>query len=120
MSVYPVGQGYTRCSACVLGENAIITADPSISEAAERAGLDVLRIQPGHISLPGYEYGFIGGCTGLLGPGLLGVCGCLENHPDGGRMLDFAEAHGVRVLTIPTPDGRLWDIVGIVPLAESR
>ena len=119
MSVHSVRQGYTRCSVCVVSENAVITADPSIGMAAERVGLDVLEIQPGHISLPGYEYGFIGGCTGLLGPGMLGICGSLETHPDGGRMADFVRAHGARILTIPTPDGSLWDIGGIVPLAES-
>ncbi len=118
ISVYPVKQGYTRCSVCVVSERAIVTADLSISLAAEKAGVDVLRIQPGYISLPGYEYGFIGGCTGLLGPRLLAVCGCLESHPDGKRILDFAICHGLEVLTVPTPDGRLWDIGGIVPLGE--
>ncbi len=118
ISVHPVRQGYTRCSACVVSEKAIITADLSIGLAAEKAGIDVLQIRPGHISLPGYEYGFIGGCTGLLGPEILAVCGCLESHPDGERILDFVRGHGVQVLSIPTPDGRLWDIGGIVPLGE--
>lgn len=116
--VHPVNQGYTRCSVCVVSEKAVITADPSIGAAAERAGVDVLRIQPGYISLPGYEYGFIGGCTGLLGPRLLAVCGGLESHPDGKRILAFTMFHGVDVLSIPTPDGKLWDIGGIVPLEE--
>lgn len=116
--VYPVKQGYTRCSVCVVSAKAVVTADPSISAAAEKAGADVLRIRPGHISLPGYEYGFIGGCTGLLGPEILAVCGCLESHPDGERILDFVRGHGVQVLSIPTPDGKLWDIGGIVPLGE--
>ena len=55
-----VKQGYAKCSTVVLGDSAIISADPSILSAAESIGADTLAVSSGGISLPGYEYGFIG------------------------------------------------------------
>ena len=116
--VIPVSQGYTRCSVCVVDENSIITADPSIQKAAGKAGLDVLAITPGAITLPGYEYGFIGGCCGLIGRKAIAFCGSLSSHPDGDRIRSFLSSKGISVSELPSPDGTLWDIGGILPLAE--
>ena len=54
-------QGYSRCSVCVVSDNAIITADEGICRSAEAHGVDVLKIRPGYIDPPGFDYGFIGG-----------------------------------------------------------
>ena len=61
-----VPQGYARCSTCVVNANSIITYDRGIAKAARAAGLDVLEIAPGHVELPGYDTGFIGGTGGLV------------------------------------------------------
>ncbi|MBQ1825813.1 MAG: hypothetical protein II113_04265, partial [Firmicutes bacterium] len=61
-----VSQGYAKCSTCVVGEDAIITYDRGIAKAADAAGMDVLVIEPGHVDLPGYDTGFIGGASGLV------------------------------------------------------
>ena len=61
-----VSQGYAKCSTCVVSEDAIITYDRGIARATRAAGLDVLTIEPGHVELPGYDTGFIGGASGLV------------------------------------------------------
>ena len=54
-------QGYAKCSTVVLGDNAVITADPSILAVANEMGIASLSISTGYVSLPGYDYGFLGG-----------------------------------------------------------
>jgi hypothetical protein len=76
-----VNQGYAKCSTAIVGESWLITADTSIHAAAHAAGLDPLLVRPGYIDLPGYEYGFIGGASGLAGDMVL-MTGTLYHHPD--------------------------------------
>ena len=88
-----VSQGYAKCSTLILGKDAIITADSSIHGAASARGIDSLLIRPGHIDLPGYEYGFIGGAAGLAGDMVL-VTGTLAHHPDYEAIEEYAGARG--------------------------
>ena len=111
-----VRQGYTRCSTAVIAPKALITADPSIYLAAKEHKLDVLKIQEGYIDLPGYTYGFIGGCCGKLAPDKLAFTGSLKNHPSGTRIQTFLRQHGVTPLELC--QGPLIDVGGIIPLAE--
>ncbi len=112
--VVPVKQGYTKCSACIVSDNALITSDLSIVNAAKARGVDVLVIKSGHILLPGHEYGFIGGASGQIGGGRLAFCGKLEYHPDGDKMREFCELHGASVVELT--NSALTDIGGIVAL----
>ena len=66
-----VKQGYTKCSICILNENAIITADKSISDAALNHNIRVYRLPDDCIRLSGYSHGFWGGACGLIGNGIL-------------------------------------------------
>lgn len=61
ITVIDTKQGYSKCSTMIVDDNSIITADRSIYSAALNAGMDSLLISHGHIDLPGYDYGFIGG-----------------------------------------------------------
>ncbi len=107
-----VKQGYAACSTAAVGDNAVITADPGITHAAHAAGLDVLNIQPGHIDLPGYGYGFIGGAYGFCAArGEAWFCGDPLLHPDGERMLSFIKEHGFKPVLLAS--GRLFDCGGI-------
>jgi len=92
LELIPVKQGYAKCSLCIVSENAVITADEGLAYTLCRAGLDVLKIIPGCIRLPGYGYGFIGGCGGAGGGGPTGTdrlrqAGCCHNGIRG-RSLD--------------------------------
>jgi len=99
VSLCGVSQGYAKCSALIAGERSIITADASIHEAARIAGLDPLIIRPGHIDLPGYGYGFIGGAAGLDGDTVL-VSGTLAHHPDYEAIEEYIVARGKKIVAL--------------------
>ena len=107
-------QGYSKCSTCVVDQNAIITADPSIARATRAAGLEVLQIRAGYIQIPMYDTGFIGGCCGKLAPDQMAFYGSVDEHPDGAVIRRFLQRRGVQ--TVCLCDGPLQDIGGIVPL----
>lgn len=106
----PVRQGYTRCSACVIDGESLIAADRGLAGAAEAAGLTVLRIRPGAVSLPGFAYGFLGGAAFLGNDKELVFTGRLDQHPDKASILEFLEKRTVtpRYLT----DEPVFDIGG--------
>ena len=115
LEIVHVRQGYARCSTAVLDDRAVITADSGIADSLSIRGVEVLRITPGHISLPGYDYGFIGGCCVRLGDAMI-VCGDIHRHPDGGQMIEFIESRGLRVEC--AGDGELFDFGGAVVITR--
>ena len=110
-------QGYSRCSVCVVNDNAIITADEGISRGAEEHGIDVLKIRPGYIDLPGFDYGFIGGASFKISDTKLAFTGKLDRHPDAKRIIDFASLHNVEIVYIT--DKSVFDIGGAIPITEA-
>lgn len=90
-----VKQGYSKCSTAIVAEDAIMTNDKSIAGCASEEGIDVLLLSPGDILLPGINYGFIGGCCGLLEERLLGFYGSLEHYAFGKEVLNFLKKHSV-------------------------
>lgn len=101
-TIVSVRQGYARCSTCPVGDHALITADPSILQAARKQNdLDALSVHQGHIELPGYPYGFLGGSCGTDGKHLF-FCGSLSRHPDGNTIHQFCERHSVEVVELST------------------
>lgn len=109
-----VNQGYSKCSICVVDENSVITSDKGIASQAYKNNFDVLLIKPGYISLPGMNYGFIGGCTGKICENTLAVCGNLINHPDYKNIENFCSKKNVDLVMLSedTP----VDIGTLVPL----
>lgn len=85
-----VKQGYTKCSTVVLNDNSIITSDQGIYKAAKDF-MNVLLIQPGHVLLEGYEFGFLGGASSSLEDTIV-FHGDLSKHPDFLRIATFIEA----------------------------
>ncbi len=112
----PCRQGYSRCAVGIVRENALITADRGIGEAAFRAGLQVLAIEPGHIVLDGYPYGFIGGASFRIASDKLAFTGHLEGHPDRGRILDFLRSH--QMAPVYLTDRPLFDIGSAIPIFQ--
>ena len=110
-------QGYSRCSVCVVNDNAIITADEGICRSAEARGVDVLKIRPGYIDLPGFDYGFIGGASFKISATKLAFTGRLDSHPDAERITEFASLHNVDIVYIT--DKRAFDIGGAIPITEA-
>lgn len=102
-----VPQGYTKCSICVVSENAIITADRAIANACISAGIDVLTISSGNISLPPYDYGFIGGSSGTY-QNTVYFSGSAEKHPDSNAIFKFCQSHGKQICSLS--DESLLDV----------
>lgn len=94
-----VPQGYTKCSICPIDGNAAITSDIAISKTLTCLGVDVLTVSEGHISLPPYNYGFIGGASGLLGDKVY-FCGDIGRHPDRDMITKFCDKHKKRVISL--------------------
>lgn len=93
MEIISVKQGYAACSVCKVNDRAAITADSGMAAALEGEGIDALRIRPGHILLPGYDTGFIGGASTLL-DGRLIFFGNAAAHPDWPQIERFLATHG--------------------------
>lgn len=93
-------QGYAKCSTAVVAENAIITADETIYKSAVQNKIDVLKITQGYIELNGFDYGFIGGATGLIEKNILAVAGSLKHHPDYDNIKSFCKGYGVDLLEL--------------------
>lgn len=111
-------QGYAKCSVCVVTERALITSDPSIRTSARKCGLDVLQIRPGFIQLPGYSYGFIGGCSGKLHKNLLAFSGNISLHPDYPDIKAFCNNYHVELISLSNHP--LLDVGGILPLKQIK
>ena len=118
ISLISVRQGYTKCSVCVVDEDSIITADRGIAQKAEKAGIDVLLIDPGHIRLDGYEYGFLGGAAFKVSRSVLCFTGILDEYPlaEKEKILDFLEKKNIQPYYLT--DLPAFDIGGAVPLIE--
>ena len=110
-AIHHVSQGYAHCSTCIVSENAIISADKSIIEAAQKVGIDALKIAEGHISLHPYNHGFIGGACGSCNDKIY-FCGSLDSHPNGNEIRNFCLKHGKNAISLA--DMPLNDIGGIL------
>lgn len=108
INIINVNQGYAKCSVCVVSDRGLITDDDSIAQKAKDNGIDVLKIKKGYVKLPGYDYGFIGGCCGLVENDLIVFNGKIENHPDYDKINEFCKHYGVRILSLS--DEELYDI----------
>lgn len=109
-----VAQGYSKCNVCVVAENAIMTQDESIYINAQKHGINALKIANGNIFLKGFDYGFIGGATGLISNDILAITGNVENLVDYGKIVDFCAIYGVKVYSLT--DKIPVDIGSIIPI----
>lgn len=111
-------QGYSRCSVCVVSDDAIITADEGIYRSAKAHGIDVLKIMPGYIDLPGFDYGFVGGASFKISDTKLAFTGGLDRHPDAEQIIEFTSLHNVDIVYIT--DKPAFDIGGAIPITEKN
>ncbi len=104
-------QGYSKCSICVVSDNAIITEDENIFKAVSGYNIDVLKIDKGSVKLNGFNYGFFGGATGLLDNTLF-VNGELKYHTDSERIKQFCKKHNTDIIELKC--GEITDIGSIL------
>lgn len=113
LKIINVNQGYTKCSTCIVSENAIITSDKSIYKSC-RNEMDVLLIRQGYIELSGTDYGFIGGSSFKYNRNTLVFTGNIKLHPDYESIKSFAQNHNVELLSLT--ENTMIDIGSIIPI----
>ncbi len=111
-----VKQGYSKCSICVINENAIITSDVKIAEKARENGLDALFYNNNQIILKELSNGFVGGISGLIDKNMLAINGNIGKLDDNQRLLDFCQKYQVNLLSLY--DGIPEDIGSILPIKQ--
>lgn len=109
--VLHTNQGYTKCSVCKISDNAVITSDASIHRVCTDVGIDSLLVEVGHVLLPGYEYGFIGGASGVCGDRVY-FCGDINTHPSSEQIKNFCLSHKKEVTNLSL--GPLFDCGSIL------
>ncbi len=114
--IIQTNQMYTKCSTAIITKDAVITSDESIYKVCIKEKLDVIKVDNRGIRLEGYNYGFIGGCCGLISKDTLAFSGRIEDHPDYYKIKDFTLNHGV--YTVSLGNTELYDIGGILPILE--
>lgn len=109
-----VNQGYTRCSTAVIDEKSIITMDAGTGAAGKFMGLDIMIIPERSIVLEGYDYGFIGGCCGLIDKNVLAFTGRLDSLNFEKPIIDFLSERNIQAVELTNEP--MIDIGGILPL----
>ncbi len=102
LDIVSVRQGYAKCSAAIIGGDAVVTSDTSIYNAAAGRGYEAHLISRGHIRLPGYGGGldgFIGGAS-FFADGKLYFLGDIDTHPDCDIIKKAAARHGYDVVSL--------------------
>lgn len=107
--IIDVNQGYAGCSTLIC-DNAVITSDSGIYNAAITNGLESVFVDKSGIALPGYDVGFIGGCGGYS-DGTLYFFGKIDSVECGKKIRTFAEKREIAI--VPLSDGRITDYGGI-------
>jgi len=107
-----VAQGYAHCASAVVG-GGVITADTGIYDALSSRGVPSLLIESGGVSLPPYQYGFIGGACGAVDEETVLFFGDITAHKSGNAIAGFCRERGVTVIN---GDGKLFDYGGIIAI----
>ena len=109
-----VKQGYCKCSICIVDENSIITSDEGIYKEVIKHDIDCLLIEKGHIDLFELDYGFIGGCSGLINEDTLVFFGNIEKHPNFKEIKNFVSKRNKKIISLSKE--KLIDLGSLIPL----
>jgi hypothetical protein len=111
LKIIPTKQGYPACTVLKAGDSTAITADAGMYRVLTENGINTTLIQNGSISLPPYEYGFIGGCCGAL-DGTVYFLGDPKRHISANTIIDALRRDGYEYISLY--DGELLDLGGIL------
>ena len=117
--IIDVKQGYSKCSVCICSHNTIITDDKSVYNAVLRFdNIKSLLIEKGSVRINKYDYGFIGGCCGLIDKKMLLFNGDLSSHLDFDKIKKFLYDNDISYIDIKGKT--LTDIGSIIPIIETN
>ena len=115
--IIDVKQGYSKCSVCICNHNTVITDDISIYNALlQYDNINSLLVEKGSVRINEYNYGFIGGCCGLIDKNLLLFNGDLSTHTDFDKIQKFLYDNNVKYIDVKNKP--LTDIGSIIPIIE--
>lgn len=107
-----VKQGYVRCNLFWMGTD-FVTSDRGIEKALRAAGFEGLWVDPAPVLLPGFPYGFIGGCAGADGRHVFWTGALKHLGPETAAALRaLAEKKGLE--TVELSQGPLIDGGGLI------
>ncbi len=109
-------QGYSRCSLCIVNENAVITEDPGLTSLLNICQFDVLEITPGKIHLSESHSGFIGGASAKLSEKEMYFSGNVSKHLDFDKIKSFLDNYNISM--VYNKSRQLTDFGGIIQLTE--
>ena len=118
VSILNSKQGYSKCSICIVNENAIITEDEGITKLLKNSQIEVLKIQDNFIRLSHEHSGFLGGASGKIGKDILFFNGNLEEHPSYESIVRFLSFYNVK--PVYDKSYKLTDIGSIIPITEKN
>lgn len=110
-------QGYSRCSLCIVNENAVITEDHGLTSLLNIYQFDVLKIKPGKIHLSEAHSGFIGGASAKISEKEMYFSGDVSKHPDFDKIKAFLDNYNISMAY--NKSRQLTDFGGIIQLTES-
>ena len=117
-TVIDVNQGYSKCSVCICKRNTIITDDISVYNAVlQYDNINSLLVEKGSVHINKYDYGFIGGCCGLIDKNTLLFNGDLSLHSDFDKTKNFLYDNDINYIDIKGKP--LTDIGSIIPIMET-
>lgn len=117
-TIIDVKQGYSKCSVCICGYNTIVTDDISVyNSVLQYDNINSLLIEKGSVHINKYDYGFIGGCCGLINKNVLLFNGDLSLHSDFDKIKKFLYDNNVNYIDIKRKP--LTDIGSIIPIMET-
>lgn len=111
LTICHTSQAYPACSVLALGERYAITSDAGLSRVLSENGISVTLIRSGGIALPPYEYGFIGGASGVY-DGKVYFLGDYLSHPDGEIIRSAVLSAGFTPISLSR--GALVDLGGML------
>lgn len=111
LTIINTNQGYPACTTLPLSPTHIISADMGIIKVARKNGIDATPIENGDILLPPYEYGFIGGSSGVDGDTVF-FLGDIKTHRSYDIIKGVTEELGLKIVSLGV--GPLFDLGGII------
>ncbi len=113
-----VKQGYSKCSILIIDEDTFITDDESIFKQGLINSFNCIKINKGSVKLNGFDYGFIGGCGGLIDKKHLIFFGDITKHTNYEQIKVFLKDNSCKFDYLK--DYPLTDIGGFIPLTEEN
>ena len=99
LSVVNSRQGYPACTTLLIDEGNAVTSDEGMARLLTSLSVSVSLISAGGISLPPYEYGFIGGASFVCGDSVY-FFGDPLLHPDGEKIAEAVLRAGKRIVAL--------------------